>query len=148
VIARTQLGAVDTMESTAPFVVTSTQQPPATLLHQNFPNPFPRPGLGRTTTTILFDLAQRTRVELAVYDLRGRLIRSLIPSAPACGTVTLDPGIYGRDGDLGSQDPCVLTEWDGRDSDGRAVFRGVYILRLRTVDKEEIRHMIYVADGR
>jgi hypothetical protein len=75
-------------------------------------------------------------------------VRSLIPAAPSCGAVTLEAGIYGRDGDLASQDPCVLTEWDGRDSSGRTVFRGVYVLRLRTVDKEEIRHMIYVADGR
>lgn len=148
VIARTQLGSVDTVESTAPFVVTSTQQPPATLLHQNFPNPFPRPGLGRTTTTIWFDLAQRTAVELAVYDLRGRLVRSLIPASASCGAVTLDPGIYGRDGELGSRDACVLTEWDGRDADGREAFRGVYVLRLRTADKEEIRHMLYLPDGR
>lgn len=142
VIARTQTGAADTVESRAPFVVTSATRPPATLLYQNFPNPFPRRDLGAQVTQIWFDLAERADVELSVLDLRGRRVRRLIP-APGCGAVTLDAGIYGR-GLVGAQiDPCVLTTWDGRDDEGRTLGRGVYLLRLRAAGKEEYRRMVF-----
>ncbi|MBI4546299.1 MAG: S8 family serine peptidase [Gemmatimonadetes bacterium] len=144
VIARSPLGAADTVESVAPFVVTSTDQPPATLLYQNFPNPFPRPGRDTEITEIWFDLDRRTLVELAVYDLRGRLVRRLVPLA-GCAAVELDPGLYGREG-LGRPDPCVLTAWDGRDEEGRGVPSGVYLLRMRTSAGTQIRRMLFLPD--
>jgi hypothetical protein len=142
VIARTQTGAADTVESRAPFVVTSAERPPATLLYQNFPNPFPRRDLGAPVTRIWFDLAERSAVELTVLDLRGRRVRRLIP-APGCATVTLDPGIYGREQVGAGIDPCVTTTWDGRDDEGRTLARGVYLLRLRAAGKEEYRRMVF-----
>lgn len=142
VIARTKAGAADTVESRSPFVVTSETRPPATLLYQNFPNPFPRRDLGTTVTQIWFDLAEAAAVELQVLDLRGRRVRRLIPAA-GCGTVTLEQGIYGR-GLVGAQeDPCVLTSWDGRDDDGRAVARGVYLLRLNAGGIVQYRRMVF-----
>jgi hypothetical protein len=145
VIARTQTGIADTVESRSPFVVTSETRPPATLLYQNFPNPFPRIDLGATATRIWFDLADSASVELTVLDLRGRRVRRLIP-APGCGTVALAPGIYGR-GLVGSPaDPCVLTSWDGRDDEGRVVTRGVYLLRFRAGGKEEFRRMVFLPE--
>ncbi len=143
VIARAQTGQVDTVESVAPFVVTSETQPPATLLYQNFPNPFPRPDLGETVTHVWFDLATASPVELTVLDLRGRLVRRLIPADPSCGIVRLEPGIYGR-GVPAAPDPCVSTFWDGRDEQGREVPRGVYILRLRSAGKADSRRMLFL----
>lgn len=147
VIARTMSGAADTVESVAPFVVTSNTQPPATLLYQNFPNPFPRPDLGMTTTRIWFDLSARSVVELAVYDLRGRLVRRLVPATPGCGPVTLDAGLFGRFGGAVQEDPCVNTIWDGRDEAGRLMPRGVYILRLRANGKDQVRRMLFVPNS-
>ncbi len=145
VIAKTRTGIADTIESRAPFVVTSETKPPATLLYQNFPNPFPRVDLGAAATQIWFDLADSASVELTVLDLRGRRVRRLIP-APGCDAVTLDPGIYGR-GLVGAEtDPCVLTSWDGRDDEGRTVARGVYLLRFRAGGKEEFRRMVFLPD--
>ena len=145
VIARAAGEVADTVESAAPFVVTSTTQPGATVLYQNFPNPFPRRDLGETSTTIWFDLARHGPVELAVYDLRGRLVRRLIPAA-GCGRVELPPGLYGREG-LGSDDPCVLTRWDGRDDAGREVPPGVYILRLRASGAQQTRRVLFLPNG-
>jgi hypothetical protein len=130
VIARTQMGDTDTIASVAAFVVTSEARPPVTLLYQNFPNPFPRLDLGESGTHIWFDLADTSSVSLVVLDLRGRLVRRLIPADPSCGTIKLEPGIYGRGGVPDPGDPCVHTSWDGRDGDGRTVPRGVYLLRL------------------
>lgn len=144
VIARSPAGGVDTVQSRFPFVVTSESEPPATLLYQNFPNPFPRPDLGQSSTRIWFDVNTRSTVELAVYDLRGRLIRQLIPAQPTCGTVELDPGIYGRS--PGQPNPCVSTEWDARDSSGSLVPRGVYILRLRAGGTEQIKKVVFTGN--
>ncbi|MGH7552065.1 MAG: S8 family serine peptidase, partial [Longimicrobiales bacterium] len=143
VIARTQLGSADTVESASTFVVNVTERPPITLLQQNFPNPFPRPDLGTRETRIWFDLADATTVELIVFDLRGRLVKRLVPASPDCGTITLPPGIYGRTGVLVAPDPCVQTTWDGTDHAGRTVTAGVYVLRLRTAGQDQFRHMVF-----
>lgn len=128
VIVETRAGVVDTVENTAPFVVASTTAPPVTLLYQNFPNPFPRTGASQTA--VWFDLSVRTRVSLSVYDLRGRLVRRLIPDArQGCsGLLQLDAGVYGRDGDA----TCVSTRWDGRTDSGETMPTGVYLIRLTT----------------
>lgn len=139
VIARSPAGGADTVTSAGPLVVTSWARPPVTILHPNFPNPFPRPELDRTDTSIWFDLHERGPVELAVYDLRGRLVRRLIPRR-GCGPVELEPGLYGRE-DAG--DPCVVLRWDGRDESGATVPPGVYLLRLRTPGTDETRRVVF-----
>lgn len=143
VIARSQVpGAVDTVRSLGVFVVTTNSQPPATLLYQNFPNPFPRPDLGINETQVWFDVTTTTTVELAVYDLRGRLVRTLIPADPSCGAVTLQPGQYGRG--TADTDPCVSTRWDARTAEGELVTRGVYVLRLRAGGADQIKRILYM----
>lgn len=144
VIAKTPAGAADTVESASPFVVTSETRPPATLLYQNFPNPFPSGG-GRTTR-IWFDLADGSTVDLAIFDLRGRLVRRLIPAEASCGAVTLEPGQYGRETTGRPPDPCVVTTWDGSDANGVRVPRGVYVLRLRAGGREEFRRIVFLGD--
>jgi subtilisin family serine protease len=147
VIARTQTGQADTVESTNAFLVASDSMPPATLLYQNFPNPFPRPDLGRNETQIWFDLAEQSTVELVILDLGGRLIRRLIPAEPSCGPQVLEPGLYGRGGPLSPGDPCVATSWDGRDADGRLVETGIYLLRLRVGGRDFYRRAVFRAPG-
>jgi hypothetical protein len=136
----------DTVETAVPFVVTSDEAPPATIVYQNFPNPFPL-GFGAPLTRIWFDLAQDGPVHLAVYDLRGRLVRELIPATSGCGTITLRAGLYGRPGGVPNGDvreECVLTEWDATDHNGRRVPRGVYLLRLRAGGVEDVRRMLFL----
>jgi hypothetical protein len=143
VIAITRSGPADTVETAVPFVVISDEAPPATIVYQNFPNPF---GAGAARTNIWFDLAQDGAVQLAVYDLRGRLVRQLIPAQPGCGTITLRAGLYGRPGAIpnGVASECVLLEWDGADHSGQRVPRGVYLLRLRAGGVDDIRRMLYL----
>jgi len=146
VIARTPGGVADTVESAAPFVVTSATQPPATVLYQNFPNPFPMGPGEEHRTRIWFDLDRPTRVRLAIYDLRGRLVRRLIPASTACGDdVFMNPGLYGRD-DSPVATGCILTYWDGIDDLGRRVPRGVYVLRLTTDMGHQSRPLVYMPD--
>jgi hypothetical protein len=72
----------------------------------NFPNPF------NPSTSIAFDLPHDMRVRLAVYDMRGGLMRSLVDEVQPAGR---------RE---------VL--WDGRDASGHTAASGVYIYWLRT----------------
>ena len=78
--------------------------PAVTALAGASPNPFnPR-------TTIAFDLAATGRARLAVYDLRGTLVRALL------------------DADLAAGRHEVI--WDGRDSVGRVAPSGTYVARF------------------
>jgi hypothetical protein len=127
-------------------VVTSAERPPATLLYQNFPNPFPRRDAGHTFTRIWFDLSERASVDLAVYDLRGRLVRRLIPALPSCGAMMLEPGQYGREpveAQRTAGSGCVLAFWDGLDDQDRRMPGGVYVLRLRANGFEQVKRIVY-----
>ncbi|HPF34880.1 MAG TPA: right-handed parallel beta-helix repeat-containing protein [Candidatus Krumholzibacteria bacterium] len=70
-----------------------------------WPNPF------RDGTRLSWSLAQPGRVELAVYDLAGRRVATLLSEARPAGE-------------------GVMT-WDGRDRRGRPTGAGVYFVRLR-----------------
>ncbi len=143
VIARTRTGQVDTVHSTAPFVVATDDRPPATILYQNFPNPFPRLDLGTLDTRIWFDLADAGPVTLTVHDTRGNLVRRLIP-APGCAPVTLAAGIYGRTGQVVSDEACIRLRWDGTDDSGRKMSNGIYVLKLQTASgAPHVKRMVY-----
>ncbi len=141
VIAQARTGAVDTVSSAGPFVITSGANPPVTILYQNFPNPFPNSADGVWETRIWFDLANTSTVELAVYDMRGRLVRSLIPGK-GCGSVELSPGLYGRKSGP-SPEPCTSFTWDGNDDGGGRASPGVYLLRLRAGGVTEVRRIVF-----
>ncbi len=73
-------------------------------LHQNTPNPF------NPSTVIRFTLQQSTNVELAVYDVSGQLVKSLLSDS-------MDSGTHG-------------VRWNGRNDQGRAVSSGIYFARI------------------
>lgn len=110
-----------------------------TVLYQNFPNPFPTPV--SATTCLWFDLSASGEVTLAVYDLRGHLVRTIVPSAEIPGF--LDAGSYGRQvaGTNAGCDPRF--SWDGRATDGHAIPPGVYLARLHTDGRWQTRKMVF-----
>ncbi len=63
----------------SPLVELDLQAPDAVALHENFPNPF------REVTTIRYELPRDTAVRLAVYDVQGREVASLVDGAQAAG---------------------------------------------------------------
>ena len=110
-----------------------------TVLYQNFPNPFPTPA--SATTCLWFDLSVSTDVTLTVYDLRGHLVRTIVPSPQVQGF--LDAGSYGREvaGTNAGCDPRF--SWDGRASDGHSVPPGVYLARLHADGSWQTRKMVF-----
>ena len=74
-------------------------------LRGNYPNPF------NPTTVIRYDLPAEARVNLAIYAVSGRLVRTLVDDE-------MEEGGYRS------------IVWDGRDGQGRKVASGVYFYRL------------------
>ena len=85
-------------------------------LEQNFPNPF------NPVTTIQYRLPKRTQVELAVYDIAGKKLRTLINATQRGGLQTVT--------------------WDGKDEHGRMVAAGVYFYHLKAGGYTESRKMV------
>jgi subtilisin family serine protease len=108
------------------FLVLDGSTPAASLLYQNFPNPFP--SAGRDSTCLWFDLATGGLVELEILDLRGNSVRRFVPGPDFPAILT--PGRYGR-GQAGGTtcDPRLM--WDGRSGDGRLLPAGVYLYKLK-----------------
>ena len=83
--------------------------PPAAALETALQRPYPNPF--NPVTTLRFSLVAPERVTLAVFDLEGRRVRTLIA------------------GDAMAAGHHALT-WDGRDAEGRSLPSGVYFARL------------------
>lgn len=90
--------------------------PRAAHLYANVPNP------GRGGTTFRFGLPERTHVTLAVYDVRGRLVRALVEESRG-------PGLH-------------EVAWDGRAAGGAPTAVGVYFYRLVSGTTQQTRRMI------
>lgn len=118
------------------------EAPRTTLLYQNFPNPFP--ASGSFATCVWFDIARATDVTLEVLDIRGNVVKTLVPS-PAVPSRHL-AGRYGRaTGNLPDGSGCdERYTWDGVASDGTAVPAGVYLLRMRADGAELVRRMLFL----
>ena len=86
-------------------------------LRNNFPNPF------NPKTTIRFDLASSLRVTLAVYDLSGGLVKTLVSGEH------LAEGLH-------------TVVWNGTSQDGRQVSAGVYFYRLEAGKFNETKRMV------
>ena len=80
------------------------------------PNPF------NPSTTIGYRLPVEGQAEIVVYDVLGRLVRTLVSGYTQAG------------------DHEVV--WDGRDDSGRQVASGVYLYRLQAGDIVETRRMV------
>ncbi|MBI2501696.1 MAG: T9SS type A sorting domain-containing protein [Candidatus Latescibacteria bacterium] len=84
-------------------------------LAQNFPNPF------NSSTVIRFELPQSGEVELAVYNLAGQKVATLLEGRREAGAYTL--------------------RWDGKDDSGKELASGVYLYRLRAGEQVETRKL-------
>ncbi len=85
-------------------------------LYPNHPNPF------NPTTTIPYETDCAGRVTLAIYDVSGNLVRTLVDRE-------MGPGSYNE-------------KWDGRDSGGTLVASGVYLYRLTAGSRTLMRKAV------
>lgn len=87
-------------------------------LHPNHPNPF------NPSTTILYELPRASQVEVTVFDLLGKRIRTLVQDRQPAGQHRL--------------------LWDGRDDSGANMPSGVYLYRLNAGAFVQTRKMLLV----
>jgi hypothetical protein len=94
--------------------------PRAYSLSQNYPNPF------NPLTTIEYDIPDQlgdgAEVKIRVYDIRGRLIRTLLNESRK-------PGTY-------------RVVWDGQDESGSEVASGVYLYSIEAGEFSSTRKMV------
>jgi type IX secretion system substrate protein len=81
-----------------------------------YPNPF------NPSTTIRFNLDEPQHTKVAVYDISGRLIKTLLDEFTFGGEQTIN--------------------WNGRDAAGRAVSSGSYFVRLQGDRDNEVRKVM------
>ncbi len=105
-------GAIYPLDATDPLRVLDPpgdrhdDTPKPALALDAYPNPFnPR-------TTIRYSTTHAGQVKVAIYDQRGRLVRTLVDAAQVVGQRSV--------------------EWDGLDRHGRAAPSGTYLVRLST----------------
>lgn len=87
-------------------------------LHPNAPNPFAE------STTIRYELRTSGRAVVAIYNLLGQRVRTLVDTRQEAGR--------------------HVVSWDGRDERGRPVASGVYFSRLRAESYEAIQKLTLV----
>jgi hypothetical protein len=90
--------------------------PTVSALYQNHPNPF------NPVTTIGFDIPEQASVKLSIYDVSGKLVRTLV------------------DEEMDSGRKTVI--WNGRDMAGREAASGVYFYYLETPAHRQSKKMI------
>jgi len=98
-----------------PKTAVAVAKPSEYLLAQNYPNPF------NPSTSISYTLKDNGMVKLAIYNIRGQLIRLLINQNQMAGQ-------YNQ-------------EWDGRDESGIVVPTGTYIYSLEINGFKAVRRM-------
>ncbi len=85
-------------------------------LYQNYPNPF------NPVTNITFTVPNRSHTNLSIYNIEGKLVKTLVDTDFAGGVKTVN--------------------WNGTDSKGNPVSTGVYFYRLRAGSEEMTRKMV------
>jgi hypothetical protein len=103
-----------TLKNTTQFYIYATwkkiiiggvvDRPTQFALNQNYPNPF------NPTTTLSFSVVKSAYTEVAVYNILGQKVATLVGQQ-------LTPGTY-------------TTKWNGTDDHGMAVSSGVYFVRM------------------
>ncbi len=109
------------IDNTGPSTATSVENEPAAAAHtfqlqQNYPNPF------NPSTSINYSVEQAGMVELRIYDLVGKKVRTLVQAFQSAGPHS--------------------ARWDGRDAAGARVASGTYVYELKIGDLVSTRRML------
>jgi hypothetical protein len=82
----------------------------------NYPNPF------NPSTTIKLELSEAGKIELAIYNIKGQKVKTLLDCTTA-------PGTY----------ECI---WNGKDEMGKSVSSGQYLVKLQQNGKETAKKIL------
>jgi hypothetical protein len=120
VIIDTENNSIEAAGGSSTVIVTGTEPPPVVTLlrlHQNYPNPF------NPETRIGFDIPRKSTVNLKIFDVGGRHVRTLIRN------VVYEVGTW-------------ETTWDGRSDAGTFVHSGIYFCVLEAACGTDSRKLV------
>ena len=86
------------------------------LLHQNYPNPF------NPLTTLRYDLPENALVNITIYDMMGRQVKTLINGQQSAGHTSL--------------------QWNATNNDGLPVPAGIYLYILQAGELKQTKKMV------
>jgi len=112
---------LDSMLSGFVSSIQNGTQPINFKLYSNYPNPF------NPTTTIKYDLPNKSFVSLEIYNMLGQHIKTLVSKNQSTGTKTI--------------------KWNGKDKTGRTVSTGVYFYKIDVIGTVNFNHckkMIFI----
>ena len=104
--------------TTAVDGIVSSDLPTTYALYDNYPNPF------NPETVISYDLPMNSRVELAVYNVLGQKIRTLVSDSKSAGR--------------------YMAIWDGKDDYGVQATSGVYFYKIMAGDFVQSHKMMLI----
>jgi type IX secretion system substrate protein len=87
-------------------------------LFQNYPNPF------NGVTTIPFELQKDGNVEISIYDILGRKVKTLINKPYTFGKHTIT--------------------WDGTNANGKVVSSGIYFYQIKSMDFISLKRSLFI----
>ena len=105
-------------EKSITVMIENNTEHPFYILYDNYPNPF------NPSTTIRFELTQKTPIKLEIYNIHGNLVRSLI------------------DGLINTGNHEVI--WSGNNNEGFQVESGMYIARIESGNTSEFIKMLFI----
>ncbi len=108
--------ACDTITVDADDIDNTRDLLPGFVLSQNYPNPF------NPVTVIDYSLGKRCHVRVTVYDLLGRMVRTIVDEEQSSGS--------------------HFIAWDGTSDSGSRVASGVYFYRLKAGDVVRTKKMV------
>jgi len=103
-------------------IATRTNNLPSNyLVLGNYPNPF------NPSTIIYYELPKAENIEIKIYDILGREVRTLFNNFRKAGVYQIT--------------------WDGRNDWGSAVSAGIYLCRLKTENNFKVHKMVLLDGG-
>jgi hypothetical protein len=85
-------------------------------LHQNYPNPF------NPVTTLQYDLPEDALVNITIYDMMGRQVKTLVNGSQTAGYRT--------------------TQWNATNDRNEPVSSGLYIYTIQASDYTQTKKMV------
>ena len=90
--------------------------PTSYVIHQNYPNPF------NPVTTLRYDLPEDALVNITIYDMMGRIVKTLINDQQTAGYRS--------------------TQWNATNDAGSPVSAGIYLYMIQAGEFRQTRKMV------
>ncbi len=86
------------------------------VLHQNYPNPF------NPVTTLQYDLPEDAMVNITIYDMMGRVVKTLVNGSQTAGYRTI--------------------QWNATNDEGQPVSAGLYLYTIQAGQYRQTKKMV------